>query len=43
MNYYVYNSMNEFVFDTYDKERALQRAFEIDGSVTDEFGNEVEE
>lgn len=42
MNYYVYNSMNEFVFDTYDIEKALQSAFEIEGSVTDEFGNEVQ-
>lgn len=42
MNYYVYNSNQEFEFDTYDLNKALQSAYEIDGRVTDEFGNEVE-
>lgn len=42
MNYYVYNSNNEFEFDTYDLDKALQSAYEIEGTVTDEFGNEVE-
>ena len=42
MNYYVYDSRNEFQFDTYDLSRALESAHEIGGNVTDEYGNEVE-
>lgn len=42
MNYYVYDCNHEFKFDTYDLDKALQSAFEMDGTVTDEFGNEVE-
>ena len=41
MNYYEYNTSNEFIKDSYDLDALMSEVSENGGVITDEYGNTV--